>query len=304
LTWISPDDLWRRAMARWAEITAISPDLAPAVALQQGLLRLILDAAAQLQHDQVPGLDPLSAIDRWRRGVPALRNQAVPIPAFLHKLPPELCAVLAEGGAADSAVHIRDAILDKHIDAGSLLSVSLARNQKAIRTSALHMGFAPDLLWLVGELGSCALAHHLQSQLSADRTIGTMEGGAWDRGYCPVCGSWPACIESLDGSRLLRCSYCAMAWNLPSRCCIYCGNGGSDFVSAVPDTDCPRRRIELCSKCANYTKVLETSEPTPFPLGAIEDLASLDLDQAAMERGYQRPELKNLDALEPFKSTC
>ena len=46
------------------------------------------------------------------------------------------------------------------IDADSLLGVSLARNQKAIRTSALHMGFSPDLVWLIGELGSAPLAYH------------------------------------------------------------------------------------------------------------------------------------------------
>ena len=51
----------------------------------------------------------------------------------------------------------------------------------------------------------------------------------------------------------------------------------------------------------NYTKVIDVATPTPFPLLAIEDLATMDLDQGAMERGYRRPELFDLDTIEPLK---
>lgn len=296
----SPDHLWQRATARWAEITAISPDLAPAIGLQQRLLRVIINAAEQLDQPLPASLTPHSVVDKWRRGVPALRNERVLIPDGLKDTLPDLCSALADGGASDSAIHIRDAILDKRIDAGSLLSVSLARNQNAIRTSALHMGFSPDLVWLVGELGSCSLAFYLQTQLFASLRVGL----DWDRGYCPCCGSWPTFIESHHASRALRCSFCAFAWDLRSRRCIYCGNSGDDFVSALPDVNRGDRSVELCSKCGNYTKAIEVSDATPFPLLAIEDLASMDLDTGAMHRGYRRPELYDLNSLEPLKSNC
>ena len=50
--------------------------------------------------------------------------------------------------------------------------------------------------------------------------------------------------------------------------------------------------------------VLELEAPTPFPLVAVEDLATLDLDRGAMERGYRRPDLYDLDKIEPFQPTC
>ena len=160
------------------------------------------------------------------------------------------------------------------------------------------MGFSPDLVWLVGELGSCPLAYHLQTRLlAADPRTGTVvRPEDWDRGYCPFCGSWPAFIESCDGLHTLRCSFCALAWGLKSHRCIYCGNAGEHFVA--------ERRIDLCAKCGNYTKVIEVKDPTPFPLLAIEDLASMDLDRGAMTRNYRRPELFDLDPIEPIKSTC
>ena len=161
--------------------------------------------------------------------MPALRNETIAIPSGLTDLLPQICAALAEGGAGDSALHIGDAIVRKDIDATSLLNVSLARNHEAVRTSALHMGFSPDLVWLVGELGSSPLADHLSSSIVhrpssivhrpssiVDDRRSTIDD-VWDRGYCPFCGSWPVFIESTGGTRTLRCSYCALGWSLQSQ---------------------------------------------------------------------------------------
>ena len=296
------DELWRRGSARWAEIQAFLPDLAPAIALQRQLVRLLLDASAELTDPVPPNLTAETIAGKWRRGVPALRNERVPIPEVLKALIAPLCTALADGGAGDAALHIRDAVAHAHIDAGSLISVSLARNQKAIRTSALHLGFSPDLVWLIGELATSPLAHHLQ-HLSLFPSPES-DPHTWDRGYCPFCGSWPVLIESIEGTRRLRCSFCAMGWTLSRRACLYCGNAGENFVSAAPVIDRPERRVELCADCGGYTKVIDADAATPFPLLAIEDLASMDLDGAAMDRGYRRPELFDLDAVEPLKPTC
>jgi hypothetical protein len=306
------DGLWRLATAQWAEITANSPDLAPAVFLQQRLLRLTLDASAGLGETPPVTLSAVSLREKWMRGLPALRNEAIAIPAGLKDILLPLCTALAECGAGESALHIRNAIATNGIDADSLLSVSLARNQKAIRTSALHMGFSPDLVWLIGELGSAPLAHHLSAGLekgsgSLFREPTTKKApGAffdWDRGYCPLCGSWPTFIEAHDDAHVLRCSYCALGWSLQSHRCVYCGNSGDDFVAAAPDVHQPQRRVELCGQCSGYTKVIDVPQPTLFPLLAIEDLATMNLDQGAMNRGYRRPELFDLDAIEP-RTAC
>src|SRR5437764_10424121 len=235
------------------------PDLRPALALQMAMLHLLIDAADELDGSCEPAAPELTA-DRveaqWARGVPAFRNVTAEFPAALTALPPRMCEVLVRGGAGDSAAHVQDALVAGHIDGGSLLRVSFARNQKAIRTSAIHMGLAPDLVWLVGELASAPLAHLLQT-----RVLGTaaLQDAVrrWDRGYCPCCGSWPALIEALNGARLLRCSFCAASWQLTSQRCVYCGNAGSDFVTAAPDVSRKNRRIELCGACASYTKIIE-----------------------------------------------
>jgi Protein involved in formate dehydrogenase formation len=318
-----PDALWRLATAQWAEITRNSPDLAPAVALQQRLLRLMLDASTALEEVAEAPLTSESICEKWSRGLPAWRNETIAIPPGLKEILLPICTALAECGAGESALRIRDAIATQGIDADSLLSVSLARNQKAIRTSALHMGFSPDLVWLIGEIGSAPLAHHLSSIVHR-RSTGIEKGSGslfpeshakkapgaffacdlWDHGYCPCCGSWPAFIEADDATHTLRCSYCALGWSVGSHRCVYCGNAGDDFIAAAPDVTHPQRRVELCGKCSGYTKVIDARDPTPFPLLAIADLATIELDQGAMDRGYRRPELFDLDAIEPRTTGC
>jgi formate dehydrogenase formation protein len=297
---IGTGEVWEAALARWAEIARNVPDLEPAIALQQRMLRILLDTAEELELDTAD-LSPIESdavLGKWIRGVPAFRNQRTPIPPRLKSALPELCRAMVDGGAGEAVEHVARALANGEIDAGSLLRVSLARNEKAIRTSALHMGLSPDLVWLIGELGSSPLAYHFQKQLLSRQDLAEPLK-QWDRGYCPCCGSWPVFIEALNGSRLLRCSFCAASWELTSLRCAYCANAGNDFLTAAPDLSRKTRRVDLCGACASYTKVIDVKALTPFPLLAIEDLASVDLDQGAMTREYGRPKLFDLDSIEP-----
>jgi FdhE protein len=300
------DALWCLATEKWAEIEANSPDLSSAVLLQKRLIRLVLEASAMLDEAASLNLAPQLIAQKCRRGLPVLRDETVPIPGHLADILPPLCDAMADGGAGDSAKHIGDAIVARSIDAISLLRVSLARDPDAIRTSALHMGLSPDLVWLIGELGSSPLAHHLQQSVWRSESFGSTDVRPqdWNHGYCPFCGSWPVFIESIDVTRTLRCSYCALGWSLQSHRCIYCSSTGEGFVAAAIDVNRPQQRVELCTACSNYTKVIDKTEPTPFPLLAIDDLATMHLDRGAMDRGYRRPPLINLDAIEPRKSIC
>ena len=126
----------------------------------------MLDAGESLDEPLPQTLEAAMVFDKWRRGLPALHNERVAIPDSLKTALPGFCEALVEGGAGDSAAHLLDALRRGEIDAGSLLNASLGRNQKAIRTSSLHMGFAPDLVWLLGELAAAPLAHHLQARLT------------------------------------------------------------------------------------------------------------------------------------------
>ena len=285
------------AERRWEGVVARRPDLKPAVDLQRNLISIVVRLTGAVQRQGLPrlSLPPKYLAAKLARGVPALASEPIPLPVAALTPPLlDLCAELGRGGAGDAAGHIHSAIESGAIDPGSLLAASLARDQNAIRQGALQRGLAPDLVWLVAELAVSPLAHLLeQSLLASPSDAVTRAGDEWGHGYCPACGSWPALAEVVGSRRILRCSFCAAGWELPSYACIYCGEDGEAFVTAAPDEERKDRRLEVCSACGGYLKTVDTAELSPFPLLAIADLETMDLDVAAMEKGYARPPLKS-----------
>ena len=213
------EELLAISARRWDALRESRPDLAPAVDLQQRLLTIVIDTAHAIASSRLPrlSLPPKYLAAKLGRGVPVLAGEPIPVPlSLLHGSLLALCDALAEGGAADSATHIRDAITDGSMEAGSLLTASLARNQEAIRTGAVHRNLAPDLVWLVAELATTPFAHALQHSVfdhRHDDAFGAACRG-WNAGYCPACGSWPALAECADTHRVLRCSFCSIGWEL------------------------------------------------------------------------------------------
>ena len=287
------------AADRWAALLSLRPELQPAVALQRELLGLVTDLVDLIERGRLPKLSlPARYIAaKLRRGVPALAGEPIPLPVpLLRPALLALCTALARGGAGEAAEHIRAHLTETRIDAGSLLAASLKRDQTAIRTVAMHQGLAPDLVWLVAELAVSPFVYVLQRSVF-DRESASPDLHAaldtWSHGYCPLCGSWPALAEVAASHRVLRCSFCALAWTPNEYACAYCHEHGDKFVTAAPDEERKDRRLEVCGTCGAYLKTIDVPALTPFPLLAIADLETMDLDMAAMERGYNRPVLKD-----------
>lgn len=287
------------AATRWDALLSLRPELHPAVALQRDLLTCVADVAEVIEGGRLPrlSLPPRYLAAKLGRGVPALFGEPIPLPVpILKPALLGLCGALARGGAGEAAEHIRSHIDETRIDAGSLLAASLKRDQTAIRTGATHRGLAPDLLWLVAELAVSPFVYALQRSLFGAAPPGSALRealDAWSHGYCPFCGSWPALAEVAATHRVFRCSFCALAWEPNTYACGYCGEAGEKFVTAAPDEERKDRRVEVCSSCGAYLKTIDVAALSEFPLLAIGDLETMDLDMAAMERGYNRPALKD-----------
>jgi FdhE protein len=270
--------------------------MGPALELQRQLITIVVTATQELERGRLPrlSLPPKYLAAKLTRAVPMLAGEPIPVPvALLGPTLLQLCDALAAGGAQEAASHIRETIAEGRLDAASLLTACLSRDHNAVRTGAVHHGLAADLTWLVAELATGPFVYVLQRVLSDNPDRALVEArDAWTAGYCPVCGSWPALAEVANGHRALRCSFCALAWELPAYHCIYCGKSEEGFVTAAPDQERKNRRLELCANCGAYLKTIDVTTFSPFPLVAIADMETMDLDVAAMEHRYGRPPLK------------
>jgi len=117
----------------------------------------------------------------------------------------------------------------------------------------------------------------------------------WAYGYCPICGGWPALAEmrGLAGARHLRCGCCGGDWRTEWLRCPFCGEGEHEKLGSLMSTDkLERETVEVCDRCRGYVKTMTTLSAIRPEHVVLQDLATLVLDVAALERGYRRPAAK------------
>jgi FdhE protein len=115
---------------------------------------------------------------------------------------------------------------------------------------------------------------------------------SWTQGYCPLCGAWPALAEvrGIERSRYLRCGRCGGQWPAQALRCTFCGiDDHEQLLSLVPDAAGANQAVEACKPCRGYLKVLTVLQAGDASV-MLEDLASVDLDIAAIEQGFCRPD--------------
>jgi FdhE protein len=135
-----------------------------------------------------------------------------------------------------------------------------------------------------------AYAACLQPILARAADGGDMDA-AWTRGYCPICGGWPILAElrGVEHAYWLRCAACGGGWPGAVSRCPYCGNSDSRTRTTLAVNGEQRFHVAACQRCNGYLKVGSALEPPPAELLAIDDVASLHVDLAALEHGFQRP---------------
>jgi FdhE protein len=118
----------------------------------------------------------------------------------------------------------------------------------------------------------------------------------WHEGCCPICGDWPRLAElrGLERARHLRCARCGGDWQQPGVRCPFCdATGQGTRATLISEQDGEARKVETCTRCRGYLKVVSTLRAWPGDEVCLADLATIDLDLAALERDYERPEARS-----------
>jgi FdhE protein len=289
------DPLLEAAERRWAQIAADRPDLRPPLVLNTRLIgrqiALLDDPAVVAAAQPLP--PDLGAISlRLRSGLPLLDETTIADP------PAAAVAAVADFGAALEDTPAREAVgrvvrtLGEAVeDVRAAMRCSMLRDVEGLTALGRARGLNVQILWLLSELATAPLACLRQAELARHEVVApALE--QWNEATCPGCGSWPVMAEYFHGARLSCCGYCGRYWEITPDRCSFCGEQGAPFRTVVPNPEQPGRRIELCLTCRGYLKTIDVAVPLGFPLVAIEDFASNDLDTAAHHHGFRRPGIK------------
>jgi FdhE protein len=173
-----------------------------------------------------------------------------------------------------------------HLDARELLEAAI--RQDDARIDALATG-DPSTLRVVAQVAAVPLLR------ACARTIGSdvSAGGAWWEGYCPLCGAWPTLAEfrGLERKRWLRCGRCGSGWEVPWLRCPFCAETSHENLGYLaPEDGETTRKVEVCDTCKGYVKAEPTVSELPWWGVLLDDVATVALDVAALDRGYHRPD--------------
>ncbi len=274
----------------------------PLTAEGRSAIRTRLDTLARQHPEWYPWLRLFAAVvralaePRWAEVVPRLdsdRPGDAPLLAGAELAIPagqvqrwirQLLRSVARGGGSQAASLAAGDL--SRLDALALLTAAMVQDEAHLRTLAAAAGVDPQALGALASLAVMPLLQacraHLERQLPA----------TWSHGYCPLCGAWPAWAElrGLERSRRLRCGRCGGDWPTAWLWCPYCGETDHRNLGfLLPTGSEESRQVATCATCRRYLKSLATLQASPAHAVALEDLASVDLDLVALERGYLRP---------------
>jgi hypothetical protein len=109
---------------------------------------------------------------------------------------------------------------------------------------------------------------------------------AWTHGHCPFCGWEPDfAVIAPSAERRLICGRCVAQWAFGAHTCPFCANDDRALITSFATRD-GRYRVYACDVCRRYLKAYDGRSATRPVMVAVDSIATLPLDAAAMQRGY------------------
>lgn len=123
-------------------------------------------------------------------------------------------------------------------------------------------------------LARCAEVLKARTTLSATHTV------------CPFCGWEPDfAVITPSAERHLICGRCAAQWPFATITCPFCENDDRKRITSFASRD-GRYRVYGCDVCHRYLKAYDARTATRPVMVAVDSIATLPLDAAAIQRGY------------------
>jgi formate dehydrogenase maturation protein FdhE len=122
---------------------------------------------------------------------------------------------------------------------------------------------------------------------AAEAIMARIDFAGWQKGRCPLCSGEPdLAVITPAAERILICGRCNARWRFHQLTCPFCLNGDRKKITSFASRD-GRYRLYACDVCKRYIKAYDSRQASRPVLPAVDGVATLPLDAAAMQKGYK-----------------
>jgi len=266
-----------REIAELRRLKDEQPDLASAADLQIELLQL---------QKRVMSRVSLPTISLDSDHLKSLLGSG-PILQFEH-LPMDWSDMRFLMRATASAMRTHDAIDDVDCRKAEALSRDAERLRTVART--WYESARPGAPPLDAEAGLESVFQQSMRPFltrAADAIMARSDFSGWTKGSCPLCGGEPdLAVITPAADRLLICGRCAARWRFEQLTCPFCLNRDRGKITSFASRD-GQYRLYACDVCQRYLKAYDSRRASRPVMPAVDGVATLPLDAAAIQRGYK-----------------
>ena len=120
----------------------------------------------------------------------------------------------------------------------------------------------------------------------AEALVQHVDLSTWTHGHCPYCG-WETdfAVVMPSAERRLVCGRCVAQWPFASLTCPFCANDDRTLITSFATRD-GLYRVYACDVCKRYLNAYDARHAPRPVLVAVDTIATLPLDAAAIQKGY------------------
>jgi FdhE protein len=274
-----------RDLAELRALRTAQPQLAPAIDLQIELIELLRRLRARVPTPMAPiGTD--AARERLAAGHRLLEIPEISLEWTEFRLAlRQVADVLRRHDALETADHGPIVALAREPDTLASLVASWysetsvpPADRAALATHRQHLPAMIDQVFSIAIRPFLARAAEVAAQ--------SAPVGEWGRPWCPYCGSEPEFAAVIaDDVRVLTCGRCEARWPWLFVGCPWCETRDASRLVTLASPD-RKYRVYGCTACQRYLKGYDARGGRRPVLPAVDTIATLPLDAAAMQRGF------------------